>query len=212
MNIILLGYPGSGKGTQAEKLEGKYGFMHISTGDLIRQEIAAGTPLGKKIETAISLGNLASDEDTVKLLINAIKDKDDGIIFDGFPRTLAQAGVLDKYLEEHGKKIDVALLLSMREEVVFKRISSRRVCSKCGAIYNISMPGVEELCSKCGGRLVTRPDDTEQSVKHRFEIFKKETQPLVDYYIKTAVFKKVDGNGSPDEVFAQVEQALGLKK
>ncbi|MDR1684632.1 MAG: adenylate kinase [Elusimicrobiota bacterium] len=214
MNIVLLGYPGSGKGTQAELLAKKYGFMHISTGDLIRQEIAQGTALGVKIKDLISRGNLASDEDTVRLLINAINDRDDGIIFDGFPRTTAQAQTLDKYLARHGKKVDDIVLLSMREEVVLKRITSRRVCSvpSCGAVYNATSPDFKEICAKCGGTLVTRPDDSLESAKHRFEVFKKETQPLINYYQKSAGFKKVDGNGAPAEVFAGVARALGLKK
>ena len=212
MNIVLLGFPGSGKGTQAQLLKRQYGFMHVSTGDLIRHEIAAGTPLGKKIELLISRGNLASDEDTVNLLVNAIKDRDDDIVFDGFPRTTAQAEVLDRYLKLHGKKVDDVVLLSMREDVVLKRLTSRRVCVQCGGVYNIYAPDYKEICVKCGGQLATRPDDTLESAKHRLEVFKKETQPLISYYQQSAGFKKVDGNGSPEEVFGEVAKALGFKK
>jgi adenylate kinase len=211
MNIILLGFPGSGKGTQAELLKREYGFMHVSTGDLIRREIAAGTPLGRKIELLINRGNLASDEDTVNLLVNAIKDRDDDIVFDGFPRTTAQAKMLDRYLKQHGKKVDEVVLLSMREDVVLKRLTSRRVCAQCGSIYNIYSPEYKGICAKCGGRLVTRPDDTLESAKHRLEVFKKETQPLISYYQQSAGFKKVDGNGSPAEVFGAVLKALDLE-
>jgi adenylate kinase len=212
VNIILLGFPGSGKGTQAELLKQRYGFMHVSTGDLIRHEIAAGTPLGKKIELLISQGNLASDEDTVNLLVNAIKYRDNDIVFDGFPRTTAQAEVLDRYLKQHGKKVDEVVLLSTREDLILKRLTSRRVCVNCGGIYNIYSPDYREICVKCGGRLTTRPDDTLESAKHRLEVFKKETQPLISYYQQSAGFKKVDGGGSPEEVFGEVVKALGLKK
>jgi len=213
VNIVLLGFPGAGKGTQADLLKKKYGFMHVSTGDLIRREIAQRTPLGVKIKDIISQGKLASDEDTVKLLIAAIKDRDDNIIFDGFPRTTAQAEILDKYLAESGKKVDCVVLLSMRESVVLERITSRRICSEagCGAIYNLLAADFKNICTKCGGRLVVRPDDTLESVKHRFEVFKKEAQPLISYYQNNAAdFKKVDGNGTPLEVFAGVQKALGL--
>jgi adenylate kinase len=212
VNIILLGFPGSGKGTQAELLKRKYGFMHISTGDLIRREIAAGTPLGRKIEFLTSQGNLASDEDTVNLLVAAIKDREDGIIFDGFPRTTAQAGMLDKYLKLHGRKVDAVVLIGMSEDAVLKRLTSRRVCAQCGGIYNIYSPDYKEICVKCGGRLVTRPDDTLESAKHRLEVFKKETQPLINYYQQSAGFKEVEGGGSPEEVFGEVAKALGLEK
>ena len=212
MNIVLLGFPGAGKGTQAEMLKQEYGFMHVSTGDLIRHEIAQGTPLGKKIELLISQGNLASDEDAVRLLVAAIKDRDDNIIFDGFPRTTAQAEILDKYLAENGKRVDEVVLLSMREEVVLKRLTSRRVCSGCGSIYNTTSADYKEICTKCGGHLITRPDDTLESAKHRLEVFKKETQPLIEYYQKSGVLKKVDGGGTPHEVFNKVQETLGLKK
>ena len=213
MNIVLLGFPGAGKGTQAKMLKEEYGFTHISTGDLIRREIAQGTPLGNKIKLLTSQGNLVPDEDTVNLLISAVKDGGGNIIFDGFPRTIAQAEILDKYLARQDKKVDVALLINLSEEEVLKRLTSRRVCSACGGIYNIYWADYKGICTKCGGQLITRPDDTLESAKHRLEVFKKETQPLIEYYQKSsASFKKVDGGGSPQEVFRSVQDALGLKK
>jgi len=212
MNIILLGFPGAGKGTQAVKLKEKYGFRHISTGDLVRREVAQGTPLGKKIETIIKQGGLVSDEDIVNLLINNIKDEKGGIIFDGFPRTIPQAEILDRYLAGAGRKIDYILLLSLSEEVVLKRLTSRRVCKACGTIYNIFSPGFKDICTKCSGQLITRPDDTLESAKHRLEVFKKETQPLIEYYKKSDGFKKIDGARGADEIFSDIEKILALKK
>lgn len=211
MNVILLGYPGAGKGTQAQLLKEK-GFMHISTGDLIRKEIAAGTALGKQIEGVVKQGSLVSDDIIIQLLMNVVKDAKGGIVFDGFPRTLAQAQTLDKYLALQGKKIDYIVLLKMQEDEVLKRLTSRRVCKVCGAIDNIYWPSYKGICAKDGGELITRPDDTLESAKHRFEVYKKETQPLINYYNKSAGFKEINGSGTPDEVFKLVEQALGLQK
>ena len=213
MNIVLLGFPGAGKGTQAKMLKEQFGFMHISTGDLIRGEIARATPLGEKIKLLVKSGGLVADEDTFKLLAAAVESSKGNIIFDGFPRTIAQAETLDKYLAQQGKKVDIALLINLSEEEVLKRLTSRRVCGACGGIYNIYSGDYKGICTKCGGQLITRPDDTLESAKHRLEVFKKETQPLIEYYQKSsASFKKVDGGGSPQEVFCSVQDALGPKK
>ncbi len=212
MNLILLGYPGAGKGTQANLLTEKYGFHHISTGDLIRNEIAAKTPLGLEVEAEIQKGNLVSDSMILDILINTIKDLKGDIIFDGFPRTISQAEALDKYLALHNMKIDAVILLKLSEEEVLKRLTSRRICKKCGAIYNIHSPDYTGRCTKCGGELYTREDDTLQSAKHRLEVFHKETQPLLDYYKARPCFKEVDGSCSVEEVFASISRALGLIK
>lgn len=212
MNIVLLGFPGAGKGTQAEKLVEKYDFRHISTGDLIRHEIALGTPLGKEVEAVIDSGNLASDELIINILVNAIKDEKRGVIFDGFPRTLAQAEALDRYLARHDGRVDAAVLLNLSEEEVLKRLTSRRVCKECGAVYNIYAPDYTGKCTKCGGELYTRHDDDEHSARHRLEVFHKETQPLIDYYKKSGICKIVDGSKSIDLVFAEIVAVLGLSK
>jgi len=212
MNIILLGFPGAGKGTQAVMLKEKYNFKHISTGDLIRHEIANHTPLGDKIKLLTSQGNLVPDEDIIKLLMSVVEGYGGSIIFDGFPRTTAQAETLDKYLAKQGKKVDAVILLSLGEDVVLKRLTSRRVCGKCGTIYNIYSADYTGICLKCGGQLITRPDDTLESAKHRLEVFKKETRPLIEYYKKSGVLKEVDGGGTPHEVFGKVQDTLGLKK
>lgn len=212
MNIVLLGFPGAGKGTQAEKLVEKYNFRHISTGDLIRHEIALGTPLGKEVEAVIDSGNLASDELIINILVNAIKDEKRGVIFDGFPRTLAQAEALDRYLTLHGGKVDAAVLLNLSEEEVLKRLTSRRVCKECGAVYNIYAPDYTGRCTKCGGELYIRHDDDVHSARHRLEVFHKETQPLIEYYKKSGICKVVDGSKSIVSVFAEIVAVLGLSK
>jgi len=212
MNIVLLGFPGAGKGTQAVKLEEKYDFRHISTGDLIRSEIAKGTPLGKQVSAEIKKGNLVPDELIIGILENVIKNEKKGIIFDGFPRTVFQAETLDKYLAQHGSKIDSVIVLELSEEEVLRRLTSRRICKKCGAIYNIYAKDYTGVCVKCGGELYTRPDDTLQSARHRLEVFKKETEPLLSYYGKTQSCKKVDGSKTIEEVFSSVVKALGLIK
>lgn len=212
MDLVLLGFPGAGKGTQAEQLKEKYGFRHISTGDLIRAEIAAGTALGKEVETIIKQGNLASDDLIINILVNAIKDEKQSIVFDGFPRTMAQAEALDKYLAAHDRRVTDVVMIELSEEEVLKRLTSRRVCKKCGAIYNIYSPDYTGVCTKCGGELITRPDDSLESAKHRLEVFKKETEPLLGYYSKNPGISKVDGSKKVEEVFSAIVSALGLIK
>lgn len=212
MNIILLGFPGAGKGTQAEKLVEKYNFKHISTGDLIRQEIALGTPLGKQVEATINSGNLASDELIFNILVNAIKGEKRSIIFDGFPRTLAQAETLDRYLALHGSKVDGVVLINLSGAEVLKRLTSRRVCKECGAVFNIYAPDYTGKCTKCGGVLYTRHDDDEHSAKHRLEVFDKETKPLIEYYTKSGLCRTVDGSKSKEEVFSEIVSVLNLSK
>lgn len=212
MNVILLGYPGAGKGTQAEKLKEEYGFRHISTGDLIRAEIASGSDFGKQLEAVIKEGNLVSDELVISILINAIENETKSIVFDGFPRTVPQARALDKILAQKSKKIHHVLLIDLSEEEVLKRLTSRRVCKLCGAIYNIYSEGFKNQCVKDCGELITRSDDTLQSAKHRLEVFEKETKPLLGYYGETTGVKKVSGMGTVAEVSDEIIRALKIQK
>jgi len=205
MNIILLGYPGAGKGTEAENLK-KRGYFHVSTGDLIRAEIKKESPLGKQVKDLISKGNLVPDALITEILLSAIKGKEN-ILFDGFPRTLAQAQTLTKYLQDAGQKVKV-ILLKASEEVVLKRLTSRRLCKDCGHIENIYWPSYTGKCSKCGGELYTRPDDTLESAKHRLDVFRKETEPLLEYYSKQAGYITVDASRSAEEVSLTVKRAL----
>lgn len=206
MDLILLGYPGAGKGTQAEMLKA-IGFKHISTGDIIRDEIKRGTLLGKQVESNIAKGNLVPDSLIIDILINAISGKTN-ILFDGFPRTLAQGEALLKYFEKRGKEEPKVILLKISEEEVLKRLTSRRICSKCGNIENIHDAGYKGVCSKCGGTLYTRADDELSSAKHRLEVFKKETEPLLEFYSKQAGYLTIDGKRSAEEVFTSIRQAI----
>lgn len=207
MNIILLGYPGAGKGTEAENLK-KEGYFHVSTGDLIRAEIKKESPLGKQVKEITSKGNLVPDALVTEILLSAIKGKDN-VLFDGFPRTLAQAQTLTKYLEDAGQKVKV-ILLKATEEVVLKRLTSRRLCKDCGHIENIYSPSYTGKCTKCGGELYTRADDTLESATHRLDVFKKETEPLLEYYSKQAGYITVDASRSIEEVALTVKRALEL--
>ena len=211
MNIILLGYPGAGKGTQAEILVKEYAFEHISTGDMIRKEIALATPLGKEVESCIKQGNLVSDEQIIKLVEQVLKKGGQSYIFDGFPRTIPQAESLDTCLKALKQKIDYVISLELSKEEVLKRLTSRRLCSKCGAIHNIYAKDYTGKCS-CGGALITRSDDTLESAKHRLEVFEKQTLPLVDYYKSSLGFVKIDAGKDACEVNKEILRAIGLKK
>jgi adenylate kinase len=211
MNIILLGYPGAGKGTQAEFLVKEYQFEHISTGDMIRKEIALQTPFGKEVEKGISQGFLVRDEQIIRLVEQVLKQGKSSYIFDGFPRTIPQAQSLGISLNALRKKIDYVILLELSKEEVVKRLTSRRVCSKCRAIYNIHDKNFTGKCS-CGGQLITRSDDTVESAKQRLEVFEKQTRPLVDFYESSLGIVRVDASKPAREVHNEILRAIGLKK
>ena len=188
MIIIMLGAPGTGKGTVAGMLEKGIGIKQVSTGDIFRKNMQEGTEIGKVAESYISKGQLVPDEVTIKIVEERLNEKDveNGIILDGFPRTLEQAKALDKMLEEKNRKIDMVLNLVTPEEEIIERIVNRRVCSnqECKAIYNIVLnpPKVEGKCDKCGSELVTRKDDNEETVRARLKNYFEQTAPLVEYY------------------------------
>lgn len=190
MIIIMLGAPGTGKGTVAGILQEKLGIKQVSTGDIFRKNIQEGTELGKIADSYISKGNLVPDDITIGIVENRLKDDDvkDGIILDGFPRTVVQAEALDKILKESGKKVDLVVNLTTPEEEIIERIVNRRVCSnsECKTIYNLQLnpPKVEGICDKCGSPLVQRKDDNEETVKSRIDNYMKQTSPLVEYYNK----------------------------
>ena len=188
MIIIMLGAPGTGKGTVAGKLQDKLGFTQVSTGDIFRKNIKEGTELGKLADSYISKGNLVPDDVTIKIVEDRLNEPDveNGIILDGFPRTVKQAEELDKILASKGKKVDKVYNLTTPEEEIIERIVNRRVCSnqECKAIYNIVLnpPKVEGKCDKCGSELVTRKDDNEETVRARLKNYFEQTAPLVEYY------------------------------
>ena len=187
MKIILLGPPGAGKGTIAKALMEYDGSVQISTGDILRAAVAAGTELGKQAEAAMKAGNLVSDELIMGIMEERLQQPDckQGYLLDGFPRTLPQAEALKALLEKLGEKLDCALELDISRDVIIDRLTTRRTCSNCGAIYNIKSkpPAVDGVCDVCGGTdIVQRDDETEEAIENRLEVYNRETSPLVDFY------------------------------
>ncbi len=206
MNIVLLGAPGAGKGTQAVRLAEKYSVPHISTGDIFRSNIKEGTPIGLVAKSYIDKGQLVPDEVTVQIVKERL-EKDDcknGYLLDGFPRTVAQAKALDEFSEvEKVVNIDVPLTK------LLKRITGRRVCSKCGESYHIDYLDGKTSCRKCEGDLIQRADDNEETVASRLDVYTKQTAPLVEYYDGKGVLVTIDGDGNIDDVFDAIVEKLG---
>ena len=212
MNIILLGPPGGGKGTQAKKIVEKYGIPHIATGDILREAVAKGTELGKKAKEYMDRGELVPDEIVIGIVRERLKQPDceKGFLLDGFPRTIKQAEALDEMLKELGKNIDAVIYIDVPEEEVVKRITYRRTCRNCGAVYHLiyAPPKEDNKCDKCGGELYQRDDDKEEVVRQRFKVYMENTAPLIEYYEKKGLLYRVDGTKSIDEVFSQIDEIL----
>ena len=195
MIIIMLGAPGTGKGTVAGLLEQKLGYKQVSTGDIFRKNIQEGTELGKKVDKYISNGQLVPDDVTIEIVANRLEEPDvqNGIILDGFPRTVAQAEALDNILANKNKKVDMVLNLTTPEEEIIERVVSRRICSNssCKTVYNTIMnpPKQEGICDKCGAKLIQRQDDNEETIKSRIATYMEQTSPLVDYYQSKGVLR-----------------------
>ena len=207
MNIILLGPPGAGKGTVAGSTKAAFeGILHLSTGDLLRGEIKKGSELGLKAKAVIDKGELVPDEIIIGMVEKIIEENKGGIMFDGFPRTVAQAEALSEIA-----KIDMAIMLDADEDVVTKRMCTRRVCKECGGVYNITLLKGDK-CEACGGELMIRPDDNEETARERFKVYIKNTAPLVEYYEKKGVLVKVDANRHFSEVAKDVIEALDKVK
>ena len=212
MDLIFLGPPGAGKGTQAKMLVERYGIPQVSTGDILRAAVAEGTELGKKAKEYMEAGKLVPDEVVIGIIEERLKQSDceKGFILDGFPRTVPQAEALDKVLEKMGRKIDHVLTLDVPEEELIKRLTGRRTCKKCGAMYHIifNPPKVEGVCDKCGGELYQRPDDNEETVRSRLSVYEQQTSPLIDFYEKKGLVRKIDGRGEIKEIFDQIVKIL----
>ena len=208
MNIVLLGAPGAGKGTQAAKLVEEFKMPHISTGDMLRAAVKAGTPLGKKAKSYMDAGELVPDDVIIGLVIDRLQepDTDVGFILDGFPRTSAQAVALDAELGKLERPLDAALLVDVDPEVIIKRLTSRRMCKECGYIGSVA----DASCPKCGGEMYQRDDDNEATVRNRLEVYEKSTSPLIDYYRGSELLVSIDGDRNPDDVYADVKEALSL--
>lgn len=214
MKIVLLGAPGAGKGTHATRLSDDYGIPHISTGDIFRANLKNGTELGLKAKSYMDQGLLVPDELTVDLVLDRLKQDDckNGWILDGFPRNLFQAEALTKALADEGG-IDYAIHLTIEDEQIVKRMAGRRVCSVCGASYNMNglMPLVDGVCDRCGGPVVQRADDAPETVLKRLAVYHEQTEPIVEYYRGIGKETPVDGSLPMDETYALLTALLGGK-
>ena len=208
MNLVLLGAPGAGKGTQAQKLVEEFGFAHISTGDLLRAAVKAGTQLGLEAKGYMDAGKLVPDELVLALLKErlAADDASKGFILDGYPRNTAQAVTLDSELASMGMALDGALLVDVAPDVIIGRLSSRRTCRSCG--YTASAGN--DVCPRCGGEMYQRDDDKPETIAKRLDTYATQTSPLIDYFRGKGILKEVDGDRPVDEIYADVKVLLGL--
>lgn len=213
MNIILLGPPGAGKGTQAKRLIDKYGIPQISTGDMLRAALKEGTPLGLEAKKFMDQGALVPDSVVIGLVKERIQKPDcaKGYMLDGFPRNVSQAGVLDNVLAELGQKIDDVVCMEVPSSDLLTRLTGRRTCRACGAGYHISFdpPKKSGVCDKCSGELYQRDDDNEATVSSRLKVYEDQTKPLIYFYSKQGKLRKVNGVGSMDEIFSRITAILG---
>ena len=211
MRIILFGPPGVGKGTQAKILSGKLNMVHIASGDILRAAIANGTELGRKAKSYMDRGELVPDDVVIGIIQERLKESDarNGFILDGFPRTLPQAEALEKVFEKAGIKVNRVVSMEVDRDVLLKRLTSRRVCRSCGAIFNLSVDKVEDSkCPKCGGELYQRDDDREETILRRFDVYQKQTRPVKDYYAGKKLLVEVDGIGEISDVTDRLNSAL----
>ena len=212
MNIILLGPPGSGKGTQAKLIEERRGIPQISTGDMLRKAVGDKTELGIRAKHYMDSGALVPDELVIMITEERLKAEDcrDGFILDGFPRTVPQAEALDEVLNKMNKKIDNALNIEVKEDDIIRRMSGRRICKGCGASYHIifNPPNEENICDLCGGELYQRDDDREETVRNRLKVYKDQTEPLTNYYREMGVLSSIDGGRKIEEISQLIEEIL----
>jgi len=207
--IIFLGPPGAGKGTQAERLAEDLKIKKISTGDILREAVAKGTELGQRAKSYMERGELVPDEIILGIIEEAINDEE-GFILDGFPRNINQAKALDEMLSRKGLNITHVIFLDVPDEEIIKRIAYRRVCLKCGAVYNLifNPPNEDEICNNCGSKLVQREDDREEVVRKRLEVYRGSTEALIRIYEERGILRKIDGLGDREEVFRRIREAL----
>ncbi|WPX07879.1 adenylate kinase [Anaerocellum danielii] len=215
MRLILLGAPGAGKGTQAEYLSKRFSIPHISTGDILRENVKNETELGKKAKEYMDKGLLVPDEIVIEIVKDRISKEDckNGFLLDGFPRTIAQAEALDKVLQELGQKIDKVLNIEVPDEKILERMSGRRICKNCGASFHVIYrpPQKEGVCDVCGGELYQREDDKEETVKKRLEVYHAQTQPLIDYYKEKGLLVVAYGQEEIADTTKEVLKALGIE-
>lgn len=212
MNLLIIGAPGAGKGTMSELILNNYHLVHVSTGDMLRAAVKAGTPVGLKAQEYMNKGALVPDEVIHDIIVERLSQDDieAGFLFDGYPRTKAQAEDLDSILKELNKKIDCVINMNIDDEVLIKRITGRRLCPVCGEIFNIyfKAPEKEGICDKCGAELIQRKDDNLDSLKVRLEEYHKNTQAVIEYYEKAGIVKDVNADQSREEVFNEIKTVL----
>jgi len=215
MNLVLFGAPGSGKGTQAERLRDRFSLKHISTGDLLRDAVARGTELGKKVESIMAAGELVSDDIVLQLIketVGSVQEDDslNGWMLDGYPRTVGQAQMLDGLLSETKESIDSVVVLEVDRDAVIERLSARRSCPECKAVFNVSNlpPKKEGICDNCGAELVHRKDDQPETIANRLDVYEQQTVPILKHYGGKVEIHRVDGNQSIDDVTKAVEHVV----
>lgn len=212
MNILLVGPIASGKGTQAEKLVEGFNLAHLEMGALFRSISEEETPLGTKVREFLDKGKLVTDEIVVEVVNNYLQSigRLDGILFDGFPRVVSQAEYFEKFMQKKGLKLDLVIYLTLPREEIFKRLANRRTCERCGKIYNLftNPPKAEGVCDSCGGKLLTRSDETPQKTAIRIEWFEKEVIPMIEYYKKKGIMEEVDGNRPIEVIFEDIVARL----
>jgi adenylate kinase len=211
---VLLGAPGAGKGTQAERIAERYGLPHVSTGDILRAAVARGSEMGRAAQRYMEAGELVPDEVVVGVVRERLDEPDtaDGFLLDGFPRTIEQAERLDAMLAARGRALTHVILLDVPEDELVERLAGRRLCRECGRGYHVVFDPPQEpgVCDVCGGELYQRADDDEDTVRNRLAVYREQTEPLVGYYIDRGVLRTVSGGGKlPDEVFVEVVELLG---
>ena len=215
MKIIMLGAPGAGKGSQASRISAVYKLPHISTGDIFRANLKEETELGKKAKHYMDRGELVPDDITIAMLLERIHKEDckNGYILDGFPRTIPQAEALKEALEKSKEKIDLALDVEVPDDLIVKRMAGRRSCPNCGAIYHVVTlpPKIEGTCDRCGGKLVQREDDNEETVKKRLQVYHEATESLIHYYKKEGILEEIDGTRDVEQVFETVRKKIEEK-
>ncbi len=212
MNLILLGPPGAGKGTQAKMLKNAFSLPQISTGDILRAAVKEGSPLGKKAKAYMDAGQLVPDEVVIGIIKDRLTEPDarDGYMLDGFPRTVPQAEALDEVLEDLGSKIDHVVSIEVPDEELIKRLAGRRTCRQCGAGFHLIFdpPKQDGVCDKCGGELFQRDDDNEATVTNRLKIYAEQTRPLIEYYRQKGLLKPIDGQGGIQDIFNRIKAVL----
>ena len=216
MEIIMMGAPGAGKGTQAAKIVAEYGIPQISTGDMFRSAVKEGTELGKAAKACMDAGKLVPDEVTVGIVQERLSKADcaKGFILDGFPRTVAQADALSEILSELGKKISCVINIEVPSEYLIERAVGRRICKKCGATYHVkyNAPREENICDDCGGELYQRGDDTAETMQKRLKVYEASTRPLIEYYKAAGVYSEIDGRQPIEKVTEDLKRVLNSVK